>query len=67
MRIFSFAMVFAIASCGGPASDPKATGAAPEANMIACAVAGAKAFTNDCAVDQGAGKDGAIPAVAFVG
>jgi hypothetical protein len=60
MRIFSLSFVLALASCGGPAADPKATGATPDANTIACAVAGANDFANDCAVEQSAGKDGTI-------
>ncbi len=60
MRIFSLLLVLVLASCGGPAVDPKETGAKPEATTIACAIAGAKDFSQDCAIDQGAGKDGAI-------
>ena len=46
MRIFSLALILALAACGGQTAEP------PSGEPIACALDGAVEFTNVCRVEE---------------
>jgi hypothetical protein len=66
-RIYSLALIFSLAACGGPGgadsleeAEAQAAASGAEDGRIACALAGSDSFSETCSIEQSQGSEGTI-------